>query len=166
MMHKVVWLSVVLSAVVIGGCVPADTPEVFEATKAFTAATPGDGVTTLSVDWRNGRVTLTLPSNGSTDIQATGQKVVGAQSQAAADAAVADIDVTLAPEAGDATTAVLAFTAPTSDDILYGGTATVTTTGDLTVRVANPGGDLVVDLSAASNPVVIDFVAGVGTLVN
>ncbi len=140
-MSRIRWISfgsVITAMVALGGCTLVGA---FRADEAFNLTFDDDGITSLSIVWTNGRVTVAVDENA-TEITAAGTKFVNAETQEAADGDLDVITVELSASESVASRAVLRFEAPRAGVRVYGADVEVTLPAGLTLNVESANGDI------------------------
>jgi len=123
------------------GCVfPSDS---YRAEEPYILSLPFEGVDALSIDWRNGEITVTIDAEV-TEITATGTTFATAATQATANDALTSITVDVAADDTDATLANLTFDAPTGGAISYGAHVELTIPAGVELTIASANGDITV----------------------
>ncbi len=102
-----------------------------------------DNVTGLNVAWRSGTIAVTFDPN-ETLVRVTGTTWVHAATQAAADAGLNDIVITLDADPNDANALLLRFDAPTGTAPVYGADVAVTVPGGLALAIESATGAITV----------------------
>lgn len=134
-------LCAVLTLAFNAGCTITVEPGIGTASGDFNGSLSFDGITALTIDWRNGSIELRV-SDTATEIGISGTQRVTADSDEAAQAALDDWTIEVANAAGDAATAVLNFGAPSSSTRVYRADVEVVIPAGVALTVDNENGTI------------------------
>ncbi len=141
----------VIGLAMVGGC-DGFVPLLFDAEEPFSISEPADDIGTFKVDWQNGRVKVEVDPDA-TEIAITGEKVVRASSQAAAEAALDDIEIGLSISDSSPSVATLEMNSPDEFGFVFEADVTVVLPVSMILDVENINGTIEVDGNEAATSV-------------
>ena len=150
-MRQVKWLGLsVILALFSGGC-DLLTAIGMQFTEDFSLSLSSDGITSLTIDWKNGVVTFRVDETA-TQITAGGTKTVVAVHQSSAQVAIEQLEVTLVADEDNNARAILRCTRPGENALSYRADVEVVVPAGLILNIASINGAVTVGGNTAATP--------------